>query len=120
MHHVVEQVVDGLEQVLEGCDARVVADPLYPTQNHIKIIFQLGVHQELYLLAVEHKIAALDVFYLFEDEGDQANYELVNELLLLLHLWHRILHIVTDFLEDEVVVVVQQAEFEFRFRRPLE
>ena len=61
---------------------------------------------------MEHEVAALDVLYFLEDEGDEADDEFVNELLLLLHVRDGSLQMIANLLEYQVEFMIEQPQFE--------
>lgn len=77
-------------------------------------------HKQLDLGRVQHQVTTLNVLHLFKDERNQGDYEFVDELLLMVHLWNRVLHKEAYFLKDQVIVVVKQTELELGLRRSLQ
>ena len=92
MHDAAKEFVDG-EQ--EGVDRLHTTEMFYffnATIEHVEVVSQFGIHEKFDLGVVGHEVATLNILHLLKNERYQAYNELVDELLLLLNLLHRILH----------------------------
>lgn len=120
VHYAVEQLVNRAQKLVNDPKIAKLLYPFDAAVQHVEVVVQFRVDEQFDLTIVQHQIAALNVLHFLKDERNQTDDELVDELLLVLHLRNGALHEEADFLQDEVEVVVEQSELELGLRRSLE